>query len=240
VTSSDVALDLSGRIGRVSAPLREQVLGVLREAILSFQLKPGQRLIERELIDSTGVSRTTIREVLRELAAEGLVKTIPQKGAVVVAPSVEEAAELFDIRGVLEAHLAEKFVENASSAQVTSLRRALTAVEQAVDGGVGTVAVLKAKDKLYELLAKGAGNGALQVMLSQLHARVSLLRATSLSSTPSRPKESVAELRTLVEAIERRDAAGARQASLQHVRNAAQAGIRGLQAHAGDPLSLPQ
>ena len=54
--------DLSLRVGRVAAPLREQVLDVLRQAILDFRLKPGQRLIERELIEQTGVSRTTIRE----------------------------------------------------------------------------------------------------------------------------------------------------------------------------------
>ena len=79
--------DLSLRVGRVAAPLREQVVDVLRQAILDFRLKPGQRLIERELIEQTGVSRTTIREVLRQLAAEGLVTTIPQKGAIVVVPS---------------------------------------------------------------------------------------------------------------------------------------------------------
>ena len=64
--------DLSLRVGRVAAPLREQVVDVLRQAILDFRLKPGQRLIERELVEQTGVSRTTIREVLRQLAAEGL------------------------------------------------------------------------------------------------------------------------------------------------------------------------
>jgi GntR family transcriptional regulator, trigonelline degradation regulator len=128
--------DLSARIGRVSAPVREQVLAVLRDAILSFRFKPGQRLIERELIDSTGVSRTTIREVLRELAAEGLVKTIPQKGAVVVAPSAEEAEELYEVRGVLEGHLVKRFVENATEAQVqrASARHVQNAVRLAVEG----------------------------------------------------------------------------------------------------------
>jgi DNA-binding GntR family transcriptional regulator len=234
-----VAPDFSGQIGRVSAPLREQVLSVLREAILSFQLRPGQRLIERELIDSTGVSRTTIREVLRELAAEGLVKTIPQKGAVVVTPSAEDAVDLYDIGAVLEAHLAERFVQHASPAQAASLRRAFEQLEQTVERDAGAVAILKAEDKLYDVLAKGAGNNALQVMVAQLHARVSLLRATSLTADPARPRQSVAELRALVDAIERRDASATREASLEHVRNAAEAGVRGLRATAGNPLSLP-
>ena len=72
---------------RVQAPLREQVLELLRDDIVEQRLEPGHRLIERELVEQIGVSRTTIREVLRQLAAEGLVTTIPQKGAVVAAPS---------------------------------------------------------------------------------------------------------------------------------------------------------
>lgn len=220
--------DLSARIGRASAPLREQVLDVLRDAILSFHFKPGQRLIERELIDSTGVSRTTIREVLRELAAEGLVKTVPQKGAIVVAPSAEEAEELYEIRAVLESHLVKKFVENSSPAQVAALRKAFGQLEQTVERGGSTAALLKIKDRLYDLLARGAGNRALQASLAQLHARVTLLRATSLSSDAGRPAHMVAELRALVEAIEAGDVRAAQRASKRHVHNAARAGVKGL------------
>lgn len=219
---------LAAQIGRVAAPLRSQVLDVLREAILSFRFAPGQRLIERELIDLTGVSRTTIREVLRELAAEGLVKTIPQKGAIVVSLSPEEAEELYELREVLEGHLAKKFVERATDAQVVALRRAFTQLENVVDRQEGTLAVLKAKDVLYELLLSGAGNSALRASLSQLHARVSLLRASSLSSGPGRPPEAVVELRALVEAVEARDAQVAAEAMVLHVRAAARAGIEAV------------
>jgi DNA-binding GntR family transcriptional regulator len=70
-------------VGRIAAPLREQVINGRRTAILDFELQPGQRLVERELIEQTGVSRATIREALRELTAEGLVVMVPQKGAMV-------------------------------------------------------------------------------------------------------------------------------------------------------------
>jgi len=233
---SDTAkpLDLSAQIGRVSAPVREQVLEVLREAILSFRFTPGQRLIERELIDSTGVSRTTIREVLRELAAEGLVTTVPQKGAIVVAPSAEEAAELYELRGVLEGHLVKRFVENATDGQINALRKAYSQLETAVHRGAGTLALLKAKDRMYDLLAQGAGNRELRAALSRVHARVSLLRATSLTSSPARPTEMLTEMRTLVESIESRDPHAAQRAALHHVERAATAGIAGL-TEAGSP-----
>src|ERR671930_1642149 len=103
MSNSEGAGDLSMRVGRVAAPLREQVLDVLRQAILDFRFKPGQRLIERELIEQIGVSLTTVREVLRQLAAEGLVTTIPQKGAIVASPSRADAEDLYEVRAALEA-----------------------------------------------------------------------------------------------------------------------------------------
>jgi DNA-binding GntR family transcriptional regulator len=216
--------DLSMRVGRVAAPLREQVLDVLRQAILDFRLKPGQRLIERELIEQTGVSRTTIREVLRELAAEGLVTTIPQKGAVVVVPSAEEAAELYEVRGALEALAARLFVEHATDSQVSALRSAFEEIERVTHDGSDIRAMLQAKDRFYEVLLKGSGNRSVHTILAGLKARVRVLRAGSLS-VAGRPARAVAEIRTLVEAIEARDGEGAAAAAADHVQQAARTGL---------------
>jgi DNA-binding GntR family transcriptional regulator len=222
--------NLAAQIERAAAPLRTQVLDVLRNAILTMQFAPGQRLIERELIDLTGVSRTTIREALRELAAEGLVKTIPQKGAIVVALSPEEAEELYDLREVLESHLVRRFVARAPDGDIVRLRRVLTRLADAVESGAATSDLLVEKDRLYEVLLDGAGNSALRASLSQLHARVSLLRASSLSSSPDRPRRSVEEIRRIVEAVEERDADRAAAATVAHLRAAAAAGIRAVTA----------
>jgi DNA-binding GntR family transcriptional regulator len=212
------------RVGRVAAPLREQVLEVLRQAILDFRLKPGQRLIERELIEQIGVSRTTIREVLRELAAEGLVTTIPQKGAIVVVPTAEEAAELYEVRGALEALAARRFVAHASAAQVAALRAAFAEYEQLALAGGDIRAMLRAKDRFYGVLLEGSGNRSIQSILGGLQARVRVLRAGSLSA-PGRPARAVEEIRTIVEAIEAGDAEGAAQAAATHVEQAAAVGL---------------
>src|SRR5215218_456613 len=116
--------DLSVCVGRVGTLLRDRVLEHLRGAIMDFRYKPGQRLIERELTARFGVSRTTIREVMRELQAEGLIAIIPQRGAVVVAPTPEEAAEQYEVRAALEALAVRYFVSRASDARVVALREA--------------------------------------------------------------------------------------------------------------------
>lgn len=168
--SSAESVGLAAQVGRVAAPLRQQVLDVLRQAILSFHYAPGQRLIERELIEEIGVSRTTIREALRELAAEGLVKTIPQKGAVVVVPSPQEALELYELRAVLEALAVRRFTEVASDEQVAELRAAFEQLAEAASGEGETLRILKAKDHFYDVLLRGCGNRSVHSTLSGVQA----------------------------------------------------------------------
>jgi GntR family transcriptional regulator, trigonelline degradation regulator len=216
---------LSLGVQRVAAPLREQVLDLLRQAIVEHRLKPGQRLIERELVEQIGVSRTTIREVLRQLAAEGLVATIPQRGAVVAVPTPEEAAELYEVRAALEALAARRFVEHASESQFHALRTAFDEVARVMSSGDDTdiLEMIQAKDHFYDVLLKGSGNRAIHSILSGLTARVSVLRATSMSQ-PGRAAKSVEEVRAIVEAIEARDADAAARAAAFHVEQAARSG----------------
>jgi DNA-binding GntR family transcriptional regulator len=215
------ASDLAGQVERVAAPLREQVSDLLRREIVSMRLQPGQRLVERELIERIGVSRTTVREALRELAAEGLVTTIPQKGAIVAIPSPKEAAEVYEVRALLEGLAASEFATNADEAQVAALRDAFAAVEQT--GAAGDArGLLQAKNHFYTVLFDGADNATIRAILEGLQARVAVLRATSLTA-PDRPRQSVREISEIVEAIERRDGAAAAEAAAFHVRQAAQA-----------------
>ncbi|MEU1183610.1 GntR family transcriptional regulator [Streptomyces sp. NPDC005820] len=230
--SSAEPVDLAAQVGRVAAPLRQQVVEVLRQAILSFHYAPGQRLIERELIEEIGVSRTTIREALRELVAEGLVKTIPQKGAVVVVPSPQEALELYELRAALEALAVRRFTEVASDQQVAELRTAFEQLAEAAGGEGATLQVLQAKDRFYDVLLRGCGNRSVHSTLGGVQARLSLLRATSLSQ-PGRTARSVQELRTVMEAIEARNAEAAVRACNHHIEQARRAGLEGLSATSG-------
>jgi DNA-binding GntR family transcriptional regulator len=211
-------------LGRVATPLRDQVLAVVRQAILDFRLAPGQRLIERELVTQLGVSRATVREVLALLVSEGLVTVIPQKGAIVSVLSATEAADIYEMRQSLEALAVRRFAERATPEQLKDLRASLEALEQISGTDTDRLAELRAKDGFYEVLLAGARSQPLAQTLTTLQGRVQVLRATSLS-TPGRAKQAAAELRRVVELLEKGDAEGAATACAEHVRNAAAAGL---------------
>src|SRR5580700_12350536 len=108
-------------VPRSAAPLRRQVLDELRQSIIAGRLRPGARLVERELIAMMGVSRTVIREALRQLESEGLVAIVPNKGPIVRTLTVEEARDIYAIRAVLEGLAARLFTEQADQTQISRL-----------------------------------------------------------------------------------------------------------------------
>jgi DNA-binding GntR family transcriptional regulator len=215
-------------MNRVAAPLRERVTNVLRQAILDSELEPGQRLVERELIEKLQVSRTTIRESLRELTAEGLVTVIPQRGAVVATTSHDDAADLYDARIAVESLLVDRFVRRATDEQVGRLRDAVSKLRAATDSQRPVRDILAAKDHFYAELVDGANSTVLANLLISLHARVSIMRATSLAQ-PGRPDRAVEEIEATVEAIVRRDSRSATQLCATHLRNAAETGLSALE-----------
>jgi DNA-binding GntR family transcriptional regulator len=219
-------------IEKSSAPLRRNVVDALRTAIIEGRLAPGARLIERELIQMTGVSRTVIREALRQLESEGVVATIPNKGPVVRQLTLDEAKDLYTIRGVLEGLAAKMFVANASAGDIAELKRALDDTFAAYREGEPDL-VLNAKNRFYEILTQGAGSEILSQMLATLHARIRRWRALGLGHpkrSTTRSRESVKGLRDLLEAIRRRDADGAEEIARREVTNAGAEIMRILQA----------
>lgn len=220
-------------IRRSAAPLRHQVLDFLRQSIISGRLAAGSRLIERELIEMMDVSRTVIREALRQLETEGLVATVANKGPVVRELSFDEAKDLYAIREVLIGLAARLFVLNAKPDQVDELRKALDEVTQCYDGG-GPAKILQAKNNFYDVLVAGAGSESLSSMISILHARISRWRALGLTHpkrSPQRSRESVAALRAMFAAVKAGDAA---QAELLGRKETAQAATEVMRLLADD------
>jgi len=217
------SFSLLSAISKSAAPLRRQVLDELRQCIISGRLNPGDRLLERELIAMMGVSRTVIREALRQLESEGLVAVIPNKGPVVRALTVEEARDLYTIRAVLEGLAARLFVEQASDAQIARLERALQVVEKAYDSG-STTKMLETKNSFYQALFEGANSSTLSSMLGTLHGRIWRWRAlgrTHPKRSLERDRESMKNLRAVLKASRARDADLAEKTLREEVSKAA-------------------
>lgn len=228
-TSRPVSISLAeSPVARIAAPLREQVIDVITKAIADNRLAAGQRLVERELVESLGVSRTTVREAIRELASQGLVTVVPQRGAVVSAPTIDEARDLYEVRAALESLIVQRFVEEATDEQVERLGQAVEIFASSVDGGDDVLDVLRAKGAFYDVLLEGAGSSVYRELVERLQARVHVLRATSLSAE-GRAATTVDELRSIAGAVRRRDASSASSLTAAHIRAAAATALGTLQ-----------
>lgn len=215
--------EASFRVQRIAAPLRHSVTDSIRNALTVGRFKAGQRLPERDLCEMTGVSRTLVREALRQLESEGLIEVIPHRGPIVARISPEQAEGIYQVRVELEGLACQLFAEKATEGQRAALVQAFGRVKEAFTDG-DPITRLDAKNAFYACLIDGAGNEALGMTLRLLNSRVTVLRATSMQA-PGRTKESVAELSELLERLLAQDGPGAREAAARHVRKAAAAAI---------------
>ena len=105
-------------------PLRDVVFNTLRQAILKGELKPGERLMEIQLANRLGVSRTPVREAIRKLELEGLVLMIPRKGAIVAEITIKDLEDVLEVRGVLEILAVQNACQNITETQLQELKNA--------------------------------------------------------------------------------------------------------------------
>lgn len=213
-------------VSRTEAPVRQQTVNNLRNAIVEGRFKPGERLLERELCNLTGVSRTSIRESLRQLEAEGLIKVIPNKGPVVATVSVNEARDLYEIRQVSEGLACRLFAERAESSAVEALAKTVELLEKATSEG-DMKNVMDTKNAFYEIILEGCGNALIRLFINSLHARIAVLRSMSLSHQ-GRALESLSEIKCILEAIQRRDPSAAWDACVNHVNKAQSVAVQAL------------
>lgn len=206
-------------VSREATSLRLLVENRLRSAIGSGVFKPGQRLIERELCEQTGVGRTSIREALRQLEAEGLVTTIPHRGPIVSTITAEEAAQLYDLRALLEGYAGRECARRRDPSIIARLRTQYARMV-AVAGNEDRSDLLAAKTEFYAALLEGCGNVFVERFLKMLLNRVTVLRMTSMTQ-PNRIGRSLHEIETILVAIENGDEDGAEQACVTHINNAA-------------------
>lgn len=218
------------RVETSAAPVREKVLTSIREAIIQGWYRPGQRLIEREICELTGVSRTSVREALRQLESEGLVEMIANRGPIVARVTADDAQQLYQVRGALEGLAGRLSAESATGDQIERLVASVEQFAQAVDRGeLGMM--LQHKDVFYAALFDAANNAAMVKMLTGVHGRITFLRSQTLGH-PGRPRETLGELRAIVDAIVARDGARAAELCTLHVEKASEIALGALEHEA--------
>lgn len=170
------------RVKMDSETLRDKATNVIREAIMSLHYRPGEALIERKLCEDTGVSRTSIREALRLLEAEGLVRRESSRGLVVAELTADEIRDIFDLRLILEPELLRRYIRNGAASDLKDLSSMLDEAEREAkrDGEDYTLVLSRFVQRIWE----GGGNAVavhtLEALLSRMnYIRVILYRTTS-------------------------------------------------------------
>lgn len=210
--------DTGARLASIEIPdetRRTRVQRELRSAILDGRFPAGQKLVERELCELTGASRSILREALAGLEYSGLVESESYRGYRVTLLSVRKICEIFELRSSLETQAAELFAERASEAEFAELEDLLHELEDCVTRG-DVAAMRELKERYYELLFSGCRNEEIRRALSNIIDRVHYLRG-KLMSDPARRVVSLEEMRRLTAALVARDRLAARAASLAHL-----------------------
>jgi DNA-binding GntR family transcriptional regulator len=207
--------------------LRDQAAAALRSAILDGEFPPGRRLTERELIERLNVSRTTVRDVLGDLRATGLVTLIPQRGAFVTLIGRAEAEDLYEIRHRVETLVVERFVIRATGDDLLRFDAAIDALVGAADTGAPASQLLELRDAIFAALLAGAASPALAQVTEGVRARVDVLRASSIADA-TRLRESLQEWCELADAVHERDVTRAVAIYGAHLHKAAEIALTRL------------
>lgn len=198
--------------------LSEHVFKVLEEEILNGGFQPGDSLPEMKLSCELGVSRTPVREAISKLELEGLVKTIPNKGSVVVGISQKDIEDIYTIRMYIEGLAARWCAENISEEDLLKLRNVVELEEFYVKQG-DIIQAWQLDTRFHEIIYKSSKSHVLNHTLSNFHHYIQKSRELSFEK-PGRAKPSVMEHRAILEAIEKHDGDLAGKLTFEHIKNA--------------------
>ncbi|OCC25552.1 GntR family transcriptional regulator [Croceicoccus estronivorus] len=197
--------------------VREHALAKLRAAIATGLYPPGKRLVERELCEALGVSRTSVREALRQLQAEGLIEVGPRRNIIVARVSLEDARDIYDLRNLIETAAIRRLVERADPKTIKRLQAMQKTIARlARSGDIASLA--EQAGSFYEEILDGSASRIIAETGKQLLKRVSYLRLASMSA-PHRLEHGIAEWERIVSAIVAGDADAAASALEQHIAN---------------------
>jgi DNA-binding GntR family transcriptional regulator len=198
--------------------LTGRVFKQLSDQILNGEYKPGESLVETKLAKELGVSRTPIREALRQLELEGLVVSIPNKGVFVRGISEQDIEDIYAIRFLVEGLAARWAAEKITEEELNELKETVDLMEFYISKG-DMDRVFELDTKFHDLIYAASKSRPLCFVLGSLHNFVQRARVGSVK-VPGRADKTLIEHRSIVQAFENRDPDAAEKALTNHVLSA--------------------
>lgn len=198
-----------------ASSLHAETITIIRDMIRKGKLRIGQKIIEEDMCKELGVSRTPLREALRSLSAEGLIKLIPNRGAFVSQLSTSEISELFEVMAILEgacARVLAKYISDESFSKLEALHKELEAHHKANDHE----SYIKTNNRYHTFVQRMTGNKTLYDVIGGLREKALLYRYRQLY-VPDRFDQSIEEHRLLLEAFRKRDSDEAEKVMKNHL-----------------------
>ena len=207
-------------------PLRDVVFNTLRQAILKGELAPGERLMEIQLAEKLGVSRTPIREAIRKLELEGLVLMIPRKGAEVAKISEKSLKDVLEVRRSLEELAIELACQRMSDGDIQNLEKAQMAFRDAIVKG-NAMEIAETDEAYHDVIYNSTKNARLVQILNNLREQMYRFRLEYIKEEDKRQILQI-EHEKILAALRARHVAEARAAVREHIDNQEITVLRGI------------
>ena len=198
-------------------PLRDVVFNTLRQAILRGELKPGERLMEIQLANKLGVSRTPIREALRKLELEGLVNMVPRKGAEVADITEKSLLDVLEVRKALEELSVQLACEKITEEEIEELKRVAERFKDTLDDQDVTK-IAEADVAFHDVIYTATDNQKLILLLNNLREQMYRYRVEYLKKEEAYP-QLIAEHEELIDNISKRNKEEATRIMCEHIDN---------------------
>ena len=202
-------------------PLRDVVFNTLRQAIIKGDLKPGERLLEIQLAEKLGVSRTPVREAIRKLELEGLVTMVPRRGTTVLGITKKHLKDVLEIRSALEELALELACRRITNEQYEELVR-LEALLEAKQDSDNAFELSDIDEKFHEQIYQATNNPRLVQLLANLREQMYRFRLEYMKAKDKRPRL-IQEHQQIIKALKNKDSKAGRKAIYDHIVNQANA-----------------
>lgn len=203
--------------------LREKAYASFTQRLLAREIKPGQFVSQRELTEITGLPLGAIRELVPRLEAEGLIKTVPQRGMQVTHVDINLIRNAFQFRLFMEKEATALFAQNATDAQIALLRQAHEAIIARAQAGEGEALIpdAEATDRqMHEAIIDHLDNEIISKAFRVNWIKIKLIRQNETRLYAELVVPVMTDHLKVIEALERRDAAAAAQAMADHIASA--------------------